>query len=101
MSEIASFENKVQELKPKTKKPPMFDVILLNDDFTTMDFVVKILIMFLNKTNHEANILMLKIHNDGSAVCGVCPKDVAITIQNKIHNYSKLNKQPLKCIIKE
>ena len=101
MSEIASFENKVQELKPKTKKPPMFDVILLNDDFTTMDFVVKILIMFLNKTNHEANILMLKIHNDGSAVCGVFPKDVAITIQNKIHNYSKLNKQPLKCIIKE
>ena len=43
MSEIASFENKVQELKPKTKKPPMFDVILLNDDFTPMDFVVYVL----------------------------------------------------------
>ena len=91
------------KIKPQIKidNPKFYKLILLNDDFTTMDFVVKILIMFLNKTNHEANILMLKIHNNGSAVCGVFPKDVAITIQNKIHNYSRVNKQPLKCIIKE
>ena len=89
------------QFQEQIKKPNFFKLILLNDDFTTMDFVVKILIMFLNKTNHEANILMLKIHNNGSAVCGVFPKDVAITIQNKIHNYSRVNKQPLKCIIKE
>jgi len=89
------------QFQEQIKKPNFFKLILLNDDFTTMDFVVKILIMFLNKKNHEANILMLKIHNNGSAVCGVFPKDVAITIQNKIHNYSRVNKQPLKCIIKE
>jgi ATP-dependent Clp protease adaptor protein ClpS len=89
------------QFQEQIKKPNFFKLILLNDDFTTMDFVVKILIIFLNKTNHEANILMLKIHNTGSAVCGVFPKDVAITIQNKIHNYSRVNKQPLKCIIKE
>jgi len=89
------------QFQEQIKKPNFFKLILLNDDFTTMDFVVKILIMFLNKTNHEANILMLKIHNNGSAVCGVFPKDVAITIQNKIHNYSRVNKQPLKFIIKE
>ena len=85
----------------KNKKPDLYKLILLNDDFTTMDFVVKILIMFLNKSNHEANFLMLKIHNEGFAICGVFPKDVAVTIQNKIHNFSKINKQPLKCIVKE
>ncbi len=92
--------NQIQ-FKEQTKKPKFFKLILLNDDFTTMDFVVKILIMFLNKTKYEANILMLKVHNEGSAVCGFFPKDVAFTIQNKIHNFCRINKQPLKCIIEE
>tara|TARA_A100001015_G_scaffold76288_1_gene84656 strand:- start:5303 stop:5605 length:303 start_codon:yes stop_codon:yes gene_type:complete len=89
------------EFKEQTKKPKFFNLILLNDDFTTMDFVVKTLVMFINKSNHEANFLMLKIHNEGSAICGVFPKDVAVTIRNKIHIFSKINKQPLKCIVKE
>ena len=95
--------DKIEEiqLQQKNTKPNFYKIILLNDDFTTMDFVVKILVMFLNKSNHEANFLMLKIHNEGSAICGVFPKDVAVTIQNKIHNFSKINKQPLKCIVKE
>ena len=84
----------------KNKKPDLYKLILLNDDFTTMDFVVKILIMFLNKTNVQAQSLMLRIHNEGSAVCGLFPIDVAKTIQKKIHNYSSINRQPLKCIIK-
>ena len=88
------------EFKEQTKKPKFFKLILLNDDFTTMDFVVKILIMFLNKTSTEAQSLMLKVHNEGSAVCGLFPIDVARTIQKKIHNYSNINHQPLKCIIK-
>ena len=88
------------EFKEQTKKPKFFNLILLNDDFTTMDFVVKILIMFLNKTNIQAQSLMFKVHNEGSAVCGLFPIDVAKTIQKKIHNYSSINQQPLKCIIK-
>ena len=84
----------------KNKKLNFYKLILLNDDFTTMDFVVKILIMFLNKTNIQAQSLMLKVHNEGSAVCGIFPIDVAKTIQKKIHNYSSINHQPLKCIIK-
>ena len=84
----------------KNKKPDLYKLILLNDDFTTMDFVVKILIMFLNKTKSQAYSLMLKVHNEGSAVCGLYPIDVAKTIQKKIHNYSNINHQPLKCIIK-
>ena len=91
--------DKIKEEK-KNKKPDLYKLILLNDDFTTMDFVVKILIMFLNKTSSEAQSLMLKVHNEGSAVCGLFPIDVAKTIQKKIHNYSNINHQPLKCIIK-
>jgi len=56
--------------------------------------------MFLNKSKNEATNLMLKIHHEGSAVCGAYPKDIAYTIKYKIHNYSKVNHQPLKCIIK-
>lgn len=89
------------EFREQTKKPKFFKLILLNDDFTTMDFVVKILIMFLNKTTYQANDLMLKVHHEGSAVCGIYPKDIAFTIQNKIFNYSRLNKQPLKCIVRQ
>ena len=90
---------KIKESKIN-KQPKFYKLILLNDDFTTMDFVVKILIMFLNKTNTQAESLMLKVHNEGSAVCGLFPIDVAKTIQKKIHNYSSINHQPLKCIIK-
>ena len=63
MSEITSFENKTQELEPKTKKPPMFDVILLNDDFTPMDFVVYVLKEIFNHNEDKANEIMLKVHN--------------------------------------
>ena len=84
----------------KNKKPNFYKLILLNDDFTTMDFVVKILIMFLNKTNTQAQSLMLKVHNEGFALCGLFPIDIAKTIQKRIHNYSSINHQPLKCIIK-
>tara|TARA_B100000963_G_scaffold225392_1_gene196576 strand:- start:186 stop:488 length:303 start_codon:yes stop_codon:yes gene_type:complete len=85
----------------KFKKPNLYKIIILNDDFTTMEFVVKILIMFLNKSKIQATTLMLKVHNEGSAVCGLYEIDIAKTIQNKIHNYSHINHQPLKCIIKE
>ena len=91
---------KIKESK-KHKQPKFYKLILLNDDFTTMDFVVKILIMFLNKSKIQATTLMLKVHNEGSAVCGLYGIDIAKTIQNKIHNYSHINHQPLKCIIKE
>jgi len=88
-------------VREKIKKPNFLKLVLLNDDFTTMEFVVKILKMFLNKTHNDAIELMLKVHNSGSAVCGTFPEDIAKTIQEKIHNYSRINKQPLKCIIKK
>ena len=90
---------KIKDQK-KNKKPTLYKIIILNDDFTTMKFVVKILIMFLNKSKRQAVSLMTKVHNEGSAVCGLYAMDIALTIQKKIHNYSRINLQPLKCIIK-
>ena len=86
-------------VEKENKQPVLYKLILLNDDFTTMDFVVKVLVMFLNKTNLQAKSLMLKIHNEGSAVCGLYSIDIAKTIQKKILNYARVNHQPLKCII--
>ena len=100
MSEIESFENKVQELKPKTKKPPMFDVILLNDDFTPMDFVVYVLKEIFNHTDQQANEIMLKVHNEGEASCGIFPKDLAETKSYEVNNLAKINDHPLISIVK-
>ena len=100
MSEIASFENKVQEVKPKTKKPPMFDVILLNDDFTPMDFVVYVLKEIFNHTYQEANEIMLRVHNEGEASCGIFTKDLAETKSYEVNNLAKINDHPLISIVK-
>ncbi len=85
----------------KLKKKALYKLVLLNDDFTSMDFVVKVLILFLSKKKNEAEKLMLQVHNEGSAVCGLYTFDLAKTIRDKINNYSNINKQPLKCIIKD
>ena len=100
MSQIVSFENKVQELKPKTKKPPMFDVILLNDDFTPMDFVIYVLKEIFNHTNQQANEIMLKVHNEGEASCGIFTKDLAETKSYEANNLAKINDHPLISIVK-
>ena len=100
MSEIAPFENKVQELKPKTKKPPMFDVILLNDEFTPMDFVVSVLKEIFNHTDQKANEVMLKVHNEGEASCGIFTKDLAETKSYEVNNLAKINDHPLISIVK-
>ena len=99
MSDIASFENKVQELKPKTKKPPMFDVLLLNDDFTPMDFVVYVLKEIFSHTDQVANEIMLKVHNDGQASCGIFTKDLAETKSYEVNNLAKINDHPLISIV--
>ena len=85
----------------KIKKPEFYEVILLNDDFTTMEFVVKVLQLFFNMTKATANKIMLKIHNDGSAVCGVYPYEVAETKVMEVINFAKQKQYPLKCIMKK
>jgi len=95
--------NKLKKNKTqvKIKKPDFYEVILLNDDFTTMEFVVKVLQLFFNMTKPKANKIMLKIHNDGSAICGVYPYEVAETKVIEVINFAKQNQYPLKCIMKK
>ena len=100
MSDIASLENKARELKPKTKKPPMFDVILLNDDFTPIDFVVYVLKEIFNHSEQKANEIMLKVHNEGEASCGIFNKDLAETKSFEVNNLAKINDHPLISIVK-
>ena len=100
MKKKLNFIEKIHH-KKKISKPIFYKLILLNDDFTTMDFVVNILIMFLNKTKIQATSLMMKVHNEGYAICGLYTIDLAKSIQKNIHNYSMINHQPLKCIIKK
>jgi ATP-dependent Clp protease adaptor protein ClpS len=92
---------KKNKTQVKIKKPDFYEVILLNDDFTTMEFVVKVLQLFFNMTKPKANKVMLKIHNDGSAVCGVYPYEVAETKVMEVINFAKQNQYPLKCIMKK
>ena len=100
MSEIASSEKIVQELQPKTKKPPMFDVVVLNDDFTPMDFVIYVLKEIFSHTDQQANEIMLKVHNEGEASCGIFTKDLAETKSYEVNNLAKINDHPLISIVK-
>lgn len=85
----------------KAKKPSMYKVILLNDDYTPMDFVVHILENFFNKNRQEATQLMLDVHNKGSAVCGVYTYEVAETKVTQIIEYSRKNQHPLQSTLEK
>ena len=87
--------------KQKLKTPKRFDVILLNDDYTTMEFVVEVLRRFFYKEFKAAESIMLKIHIDGEAVCGTYSYDVAQTKVTQVIDYSRQREQPLKCVLRE
>ena len=83
------------------KSPKRFEVILLNDDYTSMDFVVEVLRRFFNKEFQTAEAIMLKIHIDGEAVCGIYSYDVAQTKVTQVIDHSRKNEQPLMCVLRE
>ena len=87
--------------KQRLKTPKRFDVILLNDDYTTMEFVVEVLQQFFNKEFKVAEAIMLKIHIDGEAVCGTYSYDIAQTKVTQVIDYSRKNEQPLMCVLRE
>ena len=91
----------VQEAKPKLKKPPLFKVLLLNDDFTPMDFVIEILIDFFSMTEESATQVMLRVHTEGVGICGVFSKDVAETKVEVVNDYARENQHPLLCAMEE
>ena len=87
--------------KPKTAKPPMYKVILLNDDFTPMEFVVHILEKFFGITRDLAINIMLTVHQKGLAVIGVFSHDVAESKVNQVMTYSRKNQHPLQCTMEK
>jgi len=85
----------------KLKKPQKFEVILLNDDYTSMEFVVDVLRRFFYKEFQAAEAIMLKIHIDGEAVCGTYSYDVAQTKVAQVIEFSRKNEQPLMSVLRE
>ena len=87
----------VQEAKPRLKKPQLYKVILLNDDFTPMEFVVRVLERFFHKNREEATRIMLLVHTRGLGVCGLYTREVAETKVRQVMMYSAENQHPLQC----
>lgn len=85
--------------KPILAKPPLYKVILINDDYTPMDFVVDVLRSFFNLNVEKATQVMLKVHTEGKGVCGVFSKDVAETKAAQVNDYSRECEQPLLCSV--
>ena len=87
--------------KSKVKAPPMYKVVLLNDDYTPMDFVVSVLQTFFSLSREQATQIMLKVHREGMGVCGVYPKDVAATKVEQVIAFSRKHEHPLQCVMEE
>lgn len=87
--------------KPKTERPSLYKVILLNDDFTPMDFVILILKKFFMKTDGEATRIMMAVHNEGAGMAGVYTFEVAETKVYTVNEFSRRHKHPLKCIMEK
>ncbi|MCK4708126.1 MAG: ATP-dependent Clp protease adapter ClpS [Gammaproteobacteria bacterium] len=91
----------LEQTKPKLKKPPLFKVVLLNDDYTPMEFVVHILENIFNHDREQATQIMLHVHKLGKGVCGIFTKDIAETKVIQVNNYARDSKHPLMCEMEE
>ncbi|RJX33061.1 MAG: ATP-dependent Clp protease adapter ClpS [Oxalobacter sp.] len=92
----------VLERKPEALKlPPMYQVVLLNDDYTPMDFVVNVLQEYFNKDRQEATQIMLKVHNEGKGVCGIFSRDIAATKVELVMMHAHAAGHPLQCVMEE
>ena len=87
----------VQEAKPKLKRPPLYTVVLLNDDYRPMEFVVHILEQFFGMDREKAVRVMLTVHTQGKGVCGVFSREIAETKVALVNDYSRENNHPLLC----
>lgn len=91
----------VTKTRAKTQKPSQYRVLLLNDDYTPMEFVVAVLQKFFSMDREKATQVMLKVHREGRGVCGVFPRDIASTKVEQVSSYSRQHQQPLQCVMEE
>jgi len=91
----------VAEERPKVKQPAMYKVVLLNDDYTPMEFVVHVLENFFTMDREKATRVMLSVHTEGKGVCGIYTREVAETKVSQVNEYSRVNNHPLLCDMEE
>jgi ATP-dependent Clp protease adaptor protein ClpS len=85
----------------KTKPPPMYRVVLLNDDYTPMEFVILVLQKFFKMGREKATQVMLKVHQEGKGVCGLFPRDIAATKVEQVCSFARQHQHPLQCMMEE
>lgn len=93
--------NILLKTRPKTKKPDLYKVLLLNDDYTPMEFVIHILERFFNKNKQEATDIMMHVHRRGVGICGIFTFEIAETKVVQIMDFARANEQPLQCIMEK
>jgi ATP-dependent Clp protease adaptor protein ClpS len=91
----------VQEAKPKLKRPPLYQVVLLNDDYTPMEFVVHVLEVFFSMDRVLATRVMLQVHTQGKGICGTYSREIAETKVAQVNNYARENQHPLLCTMEK
>jgi ATP-dependent Clp protease adaptor protein ClpS len=91
----------ITKVKPRTKKPAMYKVVLLNDDYTPMEFVVIVLERFFGKSQEEATQIMLHVHRRGIGICGVYPYEIAETKVTQVIDFARKNEHPLQCMLEK
>ncbi len=87
--------------RPRTQKPAMYKVLILNDDYTPMEFVVHVLERFFNKNQQEATEIMMHVHRKGVGVCGVFTYEIAETKVTQVMDFARANEQPLQCTMEK
>ena len=96
-----SSQDVIVETRPKTKRPPLYKVMLLNDDFTPMEFVVLVLERFFSKNSTQAFEIMLTVHKKGLALVGIFSHEVAETKVSQVMDFSRRNQHPLQCTMEK
>ena len=94
-------ESVLEAERTKTKPPPLFKVLLLNDDYTPMDFVIVVLQKFFGMSREQATRIMLKVHKEGAGVCGVFPRDVGATKVELVTGYAREHQHAPACVMEE
>ena len=91
----------ITKVRKDLKKPSMFAVLLINDDYTPMEFVIYILQTIFKKNYEEAKTIMLEVHNKGKGVCGIYSLDIAETKASQVIEFSRINQHPLECKVQK
>ena len=95
-------DNPLREAQSTKLGPPrMFKVLLLNDDYTPMDFVINVLQRFFSLDTEQATRIMLQVHNEGRGVCGIFPRDIAATKVEQVGTHARQHQHPLACVMEE